>query len=274
LLTIADEVESSIPDKYPKLFAGLGTFQGEYEIMLNVNAQPVAIYTAGNVSLPQREKKSGAVRICVDFRPLNESVMREIHPLPTVEETLSQLTAATILKPLSQILSGQAGALCHMDDVIIFGCDRAEHDSRLHQALQKSPTEPATVGEVSTEVFVQGIVLTLPADDQRLEQIKRAQLEDPVCSQVMQYVISGRRSSHQLQGELTKFWKIKIDLTIIDNLLLFRSCIVIPRGLQKEILQKVHNGHQGIVRCRQRISSAVWWPGVSSQIENYIKKCP
>ena len=124
LLTITDEVESSIPDKYPKLFAGLGTFQGEYEIKLKVDAQPVAIYTARNVPLPLREKvqgelarmerigvispvkeptpwclgmvvvpkKSGAVRICVDFHPLNESVMREIHPLPTVEETLSQLS--------------------------------------------------------------------------------------------------------------------------------------------------------------------------------------
>ena len=39
-------------------------------------------------------------------------------------------------------------------------------------------------------------------------------------------------------------------------------------------MQNIHNGHQGIVRCIQRISSAVWWPGVSSQIENYIKKCP
>ena len=67
--------------------------------------------------------------------------------------------------------------------------------------LSRSPTEPATVAEeVSTEAFVQGIVSTLPADDNRLEQIKRTQHEDPVCSQVMQYVISGWPSSHQLQG--------------------------------------------------------------------------
>ena len=29
-------------------------------------------------------KKSGAIRICVDFRPLNEVVLREVHPLPKV----------------------------------------------------------------------------------------------------------------------------------------------------------------------------------------------
>ena len=35
-------------------------------------------WCAGMVVVP---KKSGDVRICVDFRPLNQSVEREVHPL-------------------------------------------------------------------------------------------------------------------------------------------------------------------------------------------------
>ena len=34
------------------------------------------------------QKKSGDVRICVDLKPLNESVLREVHPIPSVDETL------------------------------------------------------------------------------------------------------------------------------------------------------------------------------------------
>jgi len=34
-----------------------------------------------------------AVRIFVDLKALNESVMREIHPLPKVDETLAQFAA-------------------------------------------------------------------------------------------------------------------------------------------------------------------------------------
>ncbi len=49
-------------------------------------------WCAGMVVAP---KKSGDVRICVDFRPLNESVQRETHPLPTVDHTLAQLSGAT-----------------------------------------------------------------------------------------------------------------------------------------------------------------------------------
>ena len=42
-------------------------------------------------------KKSGAIRICVDFRPLNEVVLREVHPLSKVDETLAQLAGPTVL---------------------------------------------------------------------------------------------------------------------------------------------------------------------------------
>ena len=38
---------------------------------------------------------------------------------------------------MSQILAGQDGALCHMDDVLIFGNTQQEHDRQLHSALSK-----------------------------------------------------------------------------------------------------------------------------------------
>ncbi len=45
-------------------------------------------------------KKSGAVRICVDLKALNESVKREVHPIPTVDETLAKLAGATVFSKL------------------------------------------------------------------------------------------------------------------------------------------------------------------------------
>ena len=64
------------------------------------------------------------------------------------------------------------------------------------------------------------------------------------------------------------------EITFCDDLLLFGSRIVVPKSLQAETLQKIHHGHQGIQRCRQRMSTAVWWPGVSREIETFVKSCP
>ena len=45
-------------------------------------------------------KDSGAVRICVDLKPLNENVLREVHPMPKVDTTLAQLSGATVFSKL------------------------------------------------------------------------------------------------------------------------------------------------------------------------------
>ena len=54
-------------------------------------------WCAGMVVVP---KKSGKLRICVDLKPLNQSVLREIHPLPKVDETLAQLAGAKVFSKL------------------------------------------------------------------------------------------------------------------------------------------------------------------------------
>ena len=45
-------------------------------------------------------KSNGKVRICVDFTKLNENVCRELHMLPTVDETLSKLSGAKVFSKL------------------------------------------------------------------------------------------------------------------------------------------------------------------------------
>ena len=123
---------STIWEAYPQMFQGLGNFGEPYQIKLRPEAKPHALYSPRSVPLPLRNKvkeeltrmeslgvisrvdeptpwcagivvvhkKSGALRICVDMKPLNESIEREIHPLPKVDETLAQLTGAKVFSKL------------------------------------------------------------------------------------------------------------------------------------------------------------------------------
>ena len=591
--TYADETLN----QFPEVFTGLGNLGQEYQIQLRQDIQPFALHTARTVPLPLRDKvqeelnrmekggviskvdeptpwcagmvvvpkKSGAIRICVDLKKLNEGVLREVHPLPRVDETLALLAGATVFskldansgfwqiplakesqllttfitpfgrycfnklpfsitsapelfqKRIKRILDGLKGVVCQMDDILIFGSNQAEHDSRLlavlnrlkeknvtlnpekcefrkksvkflghlidsqgiradpdktlalenikvpnsvselrrflgmanqlgkfspHLAevsqplrellsprqswywgpaqeqafakvkaelihptvltlydpnacikisadassfglgavlLQQSSDEwkpvayasrsmtetqrryaqiekealgvtwacdkfadyiigkhfliesdhkplvpllnskqlnnlpprivrfrlrmgrfnytvchvpgkllytadtlsrapsPSTDIKLQEEVewFVNTITSLLPASKHRLHEFKIAQDEDTMCAQAKKWCTEGWPTKRPVaDGEMIPFWKVRSSFTVCDNLLLYNQCVVIPPSLRKEILQKIHEGHQGIDRCRARAKGSVWWPGITKQIAEMIRQCP
>ena len=126
------QTKDEILRQFPNVFNGLGNLGEEFDIELRPDAQPFALTTPRNIALPLRPKvaqelarmeamgviskvdkptpwcagmvvvpkKSGNIRICVDLKPLNESVLREVHPLPRVDETLAQLSGAKVFTKL------------------------------------------------------------------------------------------------------------------------------------------------------------------------------
>ena len=71
-------------------------------------------WCAGVVVIP---KANGKVRICVDLTKLNESILREYHPLPSVDHTLAhQLAGATISVNLMPIQDSGKSA-CHQSQL-------------------------------------------------------------------------------------------------------------------------------------------------------------
>ena len=49
--------------------------------------------------------------------------------------------------------------------------------------------------------------------------------------------------------------------------------IIIPTSLRTEMLSKIHTGYQGITKCRERAWQSIWWPKMSSELEELIKNC-
>lgn len=44
-------------------------------------------------------------------------------------------------------------------------------------------------------------------------------------------------------------------------------------NLQKEMLELIHRGHQGIVKCKRRASNSVWWIALNKHIEDIVTNC-
>ena len=52
------------------------------------------------------------------------------------------------------------------------------------------------------------------------------------------------------------------------------SRVVIPPTLRQDMLERLHEGHQGITKCRLRAKQSMWWPGLSKQLEALVSNCP
>ena len=49
--------------------------------------------------------------------------------------------------------------------------------------------------------------------------------------------------------------------------------IVVPFSLRKQILEKIHEGHMGVAKCRERAAQSVWWPRTGKDIKSRVASC-
>ena len=208
---------NSIVKQFPELFQGLGRLKDNYKIQLLSEAKPFALTTPRRVAVPllpkvkaelERMEKlgviskvttptewcagmvvvpkpNGTVRICVDLTKLNQSVCRERHILPSVEQVLAQIGNAKVFSKLdansgfwqielaqesaklttfitpygrfcfnrlpfgitsapehfqrrmSEVLQGLNGVVCLVDDILVYGNTKEQHDTHLMAVLQR-----------------------------------------------------------------------------------------------------------------------------------------
>ena len=128
--------------------------------------------------------------------------------------------------------------------------------------------------EEEAKMLMEMSIRHLPASPKRLDEYRSAQIADHVCSTIINYCQHGWPEKKYIDSFLRPYWSSQGELTVHDNLLLYQNRIVVPKSLQGETLKKLHEGHQGIQRCRSRARTSVWWPGLSQQISEMIERCP
>ena len=76
-----------------------------------------------------------------------------------------------------------------------------------------------------------------------------------------------------LKGEIKKYWHVRNELNIINDLLVRGTRIIIPAAERKHVLELLHCGHLGIVKCCERARNSVWWPHINQAIHEMVNNC-
>ena len=88
---------------------------------------------------------------------------------------------------------------------------------------------------------------------------------------IRNYTKHGWPKQKRLCNPIAKpFWVHRDNIQNMTGLLVNGETLVIPYSRQAEIIDKLHEGHQGICKTQQRAKTAVFWPGMNIQIEDRV----
>ena len=107
--------------------------------------------------------------------------------------------------------------------------------------------------EADVQAYVDSIVKYLPATEDRLEDFRTRQQQDEVTRQLITYCSEGWPEKSQLPGPLKVYWPERSDLTVQQGLLMKGNRLVVPLTMRTDVLEKLHDAHQGIKRKSQSI---------------------
>ena len=92
----------------------------------------------------------------------------------------------------------------------------------------------------------------------------------------MDYTFSGwPKYAKDIPEEIRKYHAVRGELSVVDGKIIYHNRLVIPSSLESEVLERIHDGNQGMTRCdsRERANMSVWWPGISRDIQSKVSGC-
>ena len=141
----------------------------------------------------------------------------------------------------------------------------------LGRAPQKAEEETTTTDE---ELYQVRTLKYLSVSTRKLDQFRAETAEDTVLQKLQRTVHSGwpdEKSSVDM--DLRQYWSVRHEISQQDGNLLRGERLTVPSSLRSEMLQKIHENHLGIEKCKRRARDVLYWPGMNDQIAQRVSRC-
>ena len=76
-----------------------------------------------------------------------------------------------------------------------------------------------------------------------------------------------------LSHHVTPYFGMRDEISFYEGMVIRGERVVIPKSLRREMLNRIHYAHTGVVSSLSRARECMYWSGMSSEIQQFIEKC-
>jgi len=133
-------------------------------------------------------------------------------------------------------------------------------------------SETTMVKEI--EEHVNSVIANVQMSEEKFKEVRTETQRDPAMKSLINTILQGWPDERQkCNQDITEYWNYRDELSVLDGVVFKGSRVVIPSGMRSEMLRKIHVGHLGEVKCKSRVRQVMFWPRMSTDIENTVKNC-
>lgn len=128
--------------------------------------------------------------------------------------------------------------------------------------------------KMELDIQICSVINKISITDTRLQELINKTDLDEEFKLLKNYVIQGwPKDKKTIPDNLKSYFNFRNEITFGKGLFFKGNKILIPKSERRNILKNIHSGHFGINKCIQRANTAVFWPRMNLEIENYVNKC-
>jgi len=131
-----------------------------------------------------------------------------------------------------------------------------------------------TIEDLNSEELTLNLISYLPVSKEKMDTFQTETHNDSAMKALKDVVLTGWPTSKKLLDyRVQPYWNFRDEISVVDNLLFKTHKLIVPESLRPDMLDKIHEAHLGITKCKSRARETLFWPGMSTEIENKVAAC-
>ncbi|KAA3670973.1 uncharacterized protein DEA37_0014832, partial [Paragonimus westermani] len=118
------------------------------------------------------------------------------------------------------------------------------------------------------------VYLTLAESDSRPSRIRQTFAYDEEMEKIEEQIRNGWPDNARQVSEIIRpHFRVRCELTTENGLVFHGERLNSPRAARKLTMQEIHRSHLSVGSCTRRAEDTVYWPGMTSHIEDFVSTC-